>query len=139
MYLTVLENAQYCWDAILHCFIFLGKLGASGEGLTAAIHMKRTRKQHISLYCEKGLGVYTAYTISTFKQEAHYIYYFLKAMWTCTIVFPPPLFMSQWQEMCPVDGNQWHPTCACRILSQNTASPTGHCSPTSSGLQTSGF
>lgn len=57
MCLTVLENAQYHWDAIMRHFIFLGKGGALGEGFTAAIHMQRTRKQHISLYFEKGQGV----------------------------------------------------------------------------------
>lgn len=67
VFLTVLENAQYCWDAIMHRFILLGKQETLGEGSTTAIHMQMTRKQHISLYFEKGQGIYTAYTMSTFK------------------------------------------------------------------------
>lgn len=45
--LTVLENAQYYCDAILEHFIFLGKIGAEGEGFTTATYMKNTTKLHI--------------------------------------------------------------------------------------------
>lgn len=65
--LTVLENAQYYCDAILQLSYFWEKQEHSGEGFTAVIHMKSTRKQHIYLHCEKGLKGYTAYIITAFK------------------------------------------------------------------------
>lgn len=68
--LTVLENAQCYCDVILEHFIFLGKIGAEGEGFTTATYTKNTTKLHIYLHCKKGLEDSTAYIIKHLNKKS---------------------------------------------------------------------